>query len=453
MSSILENLLYISEFESKEVEGIFSETNRLQRWMDVESALAKVQGELGLIPSSASKAIQDTAKISLIDIALLKDEIIKTGHSLVPLLTAWKSICDSDTSQYLHYGATTQDIQDTALALECRDACNIIDSKLYDLCLLLKELAHQHRRTDMVGRTHGKAALPTTLGLQFAIRLDQCCRVLSDLRQSREEVGTSQLFGGVGTMASFHKNGGELLNRFSQELALKEPNIVWHTARDRFVRFMTSLGLTAGALASIAAEVVQLSKSEINELQERRLETTIGSSTMPHKNNPECSERIVTLFHLIKSNVQLAYETLIVEHQRDYRTLRIEWAIIPKTIDYVIVALDLTNYLLSGLSINEKQLKKNLEAAELEICSEALMFCLAEKIGKERAYAVVRQAYGSDIRSKESIINFINNTVGNLSDEYNEKLLLSLDYRNSIGEAERLVDAAIESNNKILIPQ
>jgi adenylosuccinate lyase len=418
--------------------------------MEIEAVLAEVQADLGLIPAEAARDIRHTARIKLLDTDRIQQEASRTGHSLIPLLRAWEAVCPESSAQYLHFGATTQDIQDTALALECREACQLVESRLTETCKHLQKLASDYRLTLIVGRTHLQAAIPTTLGVIFSTWLDECCRNLERLRSVRVTVSAAQLFSGVGTMSAFKGKGEELLKAFSERQGLQAPLSSWHTSRDRTVEFIATMGLVSGALANIANEIYQLSRTGIGELREPFGEHALGSSTMPHKLNPERSEQVVTLFHQVKGNISTAYETLINEHQRDYRTLRLEWSILPQTLHCTVKALDLMNTLLSGLQVEHGNIKKNLEAVSLPLCSEALMFALAESIGKTKAFEVIRQAYADNPQNENELLAAIELHCPDISPEMKTQLSAALDLNKGVGEAGRIVDAVLEQSGKVL---
>jgi adenylosuccinate lyase len=202
-------------------------------------------------------------------------------------------------------------------------------------------------------------------------------------------VPVSQLFGGVGTMAAFGGQGSELLNRFSARLDLAAPLCAWHTARDRLAELLSTMAIVAGTLGKIANEICQLARDEIGELEEPFHMGKIGSTTMPHKRNPELCEQVVVLARLVRNNAALGFETLINEHERDYRAIRLEWAAFTDASLYVCGALSLMKSILANLIVHEEKIRQNVNQAAGLIATEALMFRLAEKMGKQAAHQLL----------------------------------------------------------------
>jgi adenylosuccinate lyase len=372
----------------------------LQRWLDVETVLATSQASLGIIPLSAAEELIQTADLHQFDLNEISHSIKSTGHSLIPLLSAWQKATSSESAAFIHYGATTQDIQDTAQSLEIKGVLSIVER---DLCLVIKELIGLTRRTRnlvIVGRTHGQHALPTTLGLKIAVWLDEMLRNGERLKECRKRVLVSQLFGGVGTMAAFSGQGMELLTEFSKRLNLSVPRTAWHTSRDRLAELLSFMAILAGGLGKIANEVCQLSRNEIFELEEPFHFGKIGSTTMPHKRNPELCEQVVVLSRLIKNQAMSGFDGLINEHERDYRSVRLEWATIPESSLMLCCALNLVKTILKNLIIHEEHIAANLDKSACHVSTEALMFGLGAKTSKQEAhellYELAMKAYTSN---------------------------------------------------------
>jgi adenylosuccinate lyase len=388
-SHIADSRFYQSGYTTGEARRVFCDLRRLQRWLEVEAALAASQAELGAIPAAAALELGKTARLDLLDLEAIKADMKKTGHSLIPLLNAWQKITSPGAGKYIHFGATTQDIQDTAQSLEIREFLLIIERDTSRIIRLLAGLAHRYRDLVTIARTHGQQALPITLGAKIAVWLDEMIRNAGRLQTCRQSVPASQLFGGVGTMAAFGNQGFELLDRFSAKLGLAVPLCSWHTARDRLAEMLSTLAILAGTLGKIANEICQLSRDEIGELEEPFHMGKIGSTTMPHKRNPELCEQVVVLAKLVKNNTALGFEALINEHERDYRAVRLEWVAITDTALYVCGALSLMNSILEKLIVHEERIRQNVSSAASLIATEALMFRMAEQMGKQPAHQLL----------------------------------------------------------------
>ena len=396
-SQIADSRFYAQNYTTEEARQIFCDVYRYQRWLEIESCLAHSQAELGIIPGWAAEEIGRKAHLKNLDLRSVQEGIRETNHSLVPLLRALEQVCKNGAGEFIHYGATTQDIQDTGQVLEIRDAMEVLERDLRRILLRLVDLAQRYRDTVMVGRTHCQHALPMTLGLKIAVWVDEVYRNLERLQDCKKKVLVAQLFGGVGTMAPWGEKGIDLLSMFSEKLTLKPPLVAWHVSRDRFAEFLSTLAMITGTLGKIADEIRTLAHSEIGEFEEPFHMGKLGSSTMPHKRNPEMCEQVVVLTKLVKAQAMLGFEGLIHEHERDSRVLRLEWVTIVDACLFACGALNLMSAILEGLVIHEDRIAAHVKRSASLICTEALMFVLGKKLGKQTAhrilYEVSQQAY------------------------------------------------------------
>jgi len=388
-SHIVDSRFFHSGYTTGEARQVFCDLRRLQRWLDVEVALAASQAEIGAIPGKAALELGKTARLELLDLEAIKEDIKQTGHSLIPLLNAWQKITPPAAGKYIHFGATTQDIQDTAQSLEVKEVLLIAERDVNLIIRHLAGLATKYRDLVTIARTHGQQALPITLGAKIAVWLDEMIRNAGRVQNCQEKVPVSQLFGGVGTMAAFGNQGFELLDRFSARLGLAAPLCSWHTARDRLAEMLSTLAILAGTLGKIANEICQLARDEIGELEEPFHMGKIGSTTMPHKRNPELCEQIVVLARLVKNNTAMGFEALLNEHERDYRAVRLEWVAVTDASLYVCGALSLMKAILENLIVHEERIRQNVANAAGLIATEALMFRMAEKMGKQPAHQLL----------------------------------------------------------------
>jgi adenylosuccinate lyase len=388
-SHITDSHYYSRGYTTAEARAVFCDQHRLQRWLDVETALALSQASVGMIPSEVAERLQETARLEFLDCEAIKSGITETGHSLIPLLDQWQQAAGPEAARFIHFGATTQDIQDTAQSLEIRDVITIVERDLALIISELSQLTNKYRRQVIIGRTHGQHALPTTLGLKMAIWLDEMLRHAQRLQECRQRILVSQLFGGVGTMAALGDHPQALLENFSSRLGLSVPNTAWHTARDRVAEFISCLALITGTMAKIANEICQLAKNETGELEEPFHMGKIGSTTMPHKRNPELCEQVVVLARLVKSAAGLGLDGLINEHERDYRAVRLEWASLVDASLYSCGALNLLKGILKGLIVHPDRINHNLTTSACLISTEALMFLIGDKIGKQAAHQLL----------------------------------------------------------------
>jgi adenylosuccinate lyase len=406
-SHIVDSRFYSGGYTTVEARRIFCDLRRYQHWLDVEAALAQAQAELDIIPASAAENIRQNARICLLDLEGISKGLQLTNHSLMPLLEALCKVCDEEAGQFIHFGATTQDIQDTAQVLELRNVFSVVERDLHKIISLLIQRAKQYRDLVTIGRTHCQHALPMTMGLKMAGWLDEVWRNLERLEQVKERVLVSQLFGGVGTMDAFGEKALPLLELFSAKLGLAVPNVAWHASRDRFAEFLSLLAMISGSLARIADEIRCLARNEIHEMEEPFHMGKIGSSTMPHKRNPELCEQVVVLSKLVTSNVSLGYDGLICEHERDYRSVRLEWAALTDSSLYTCGLLALMKDILADMTVHEQRVRSNVLQAAPLISTEALMFFLGEAIGKQNAHTLVYEASMQTVETGKPVLDIL----------------------------------------------
>jgi adenylosuccinate lyase len=386
---IVDSRFYGHVYATEKSRAIFCDVCRFQRWLDVEAALALSQAELDLVPQAQADRIAEAARVERLDLDRVRYEIRRTRHSLVGLLSAVQEACPGDAGQFIHYGATTQDIQDTGQVLEMRDVLCQAERDLSEIVGTLVDIARQHAETLMVGRTHAQPALPMTFGLKVAGWLDELLREVRRLEEMRPRVLVAQLFGGVGTMAGFGDEGPALLESFARRLGLGVPEIGWHVSRDRVVEYVTTLAMVSATLARIANELRTLSRPELGELELAWHPGKVGSSTMPHKRNPEECEQVMVLARLAATQVEAALSGMLMEHERDSRGLRLEWVTVADVSHYTLAALAIAKGLLAGFGVDPERMATNAGAAADAVCTEALMLALARGVGKQSAHALV----------------------------------------------------------------
>lgn len=383
---IVDSRFFGDRYSAAASRRIFCDVCRVQRWLTIEAQLALAEAELAIIPADAAEQIAAAAVLDRIDLAAVKAETDRSGHSLVGLLRVFQQACAGDAGQYVHYGATTQDIQDTAQSLEMRDVLDALDTTLREICAHLLRLAERHAATVALGRTHAQPALPMTFGLKVAGWLDEMLRHFDRLAAARHRVVTAQLFGGAGTMAAFGPQAVRLLELFAGRLGLAAPTIGWHVARDRVAEYVGAVAMVAGTLGRAADEIRTLSRPEFAEVSEAWAFGKVGSSTMPHKRNPERCEQVVVLARLAAAQVPLAMAAMVGDHERDSRSLRLEWACVPDVAHYTLGAAEIFSQIIGGLRVHPERLRANADAVAEQIGSEPLMLALAARLGKQAAH-------------------------------------------------------------------
>lgn len=400
-SHVIDFQLFGDQFSTPEIRAVFEERAMLQRWLDVEAALARAQAELYLIPSEAAEAIARAARVEKLDLAAVKRDLGITAHPIVPLVRELARAA-GEAGRWVHWGATTQDVIDTGMALQIRAAHEILRRDLVALTLGLSDLAARHRDTVMAGRTHAQQALPITFGFKVATWVAECLRQVERLDEAAPRLFVGELAGGVGTLAGFGPQGEAVQRRALERLGLGVPPIAWHASRDTITEFVALLALIGGTLARIANEVLQLQRSEIMELEEPFPHGKVGSSTMPHKRNPAHAERIVAMGRLLRGLAATALETMVAAHERDMSVGRAEWVLVPEAACLAAAAEHWTLVLIRGLRVNAERMKENLHRAGGLVLSEAVMLRLGESLGRNAAHDLVYDAAMAAFEGKGS---------------------------------------------------
>jgi adenylosuccinate lyase len=391
-TSVFDATLLKHLWGTEELRSIFSDENRVQKWYDYEAALARAQAELGIIPKAAAAEITAKAKVANVDLEAIAADIRRIKHPLVPAVRALQAICAGDHGEYLHFGPTTQDVLDSGMMLQVREAHAIFLRDLRAVGRELYRLAETHKTTPMAGRTHAVQALPITFGHKCAVWLAETGRNLERLTQLEARVFVGSLVGAVGTKASFGEQAFEVEQKVMRDLGLGVAEVSWQPSRDRFVEYVGVLGLIGGSLANIANEIITLAHTEIDELAEPFSEGKVGSSTMPHKRNPSSCESVATVGRVLRYTVALMHDALLHEHERDASAWRIEWKAVPEACLMTAMMLAQMKYILAGLEVHVDKMRRNLDALGGFLMSERVMFALADKIGKQTAHEVVYHA-------------------------------------------------------------
>ncbi|MES2184098.1 MAG: adenylosuccinate lyase [Pseudomonadota bacterium] len=379
-------------WSTDELRAIFSEENRIQKWLDFEAALACAQAELGIIPEAAAKEIAAKAKIENIDIAKMSAEIRRIKHSLVPALKQLQGHCSKENGEWLHYGATTQDVVDTGVALQLKEAHAVILRDLKAVGRELMRLATTHRDVPMAGRTHGVQALPITFGHKCAIWLDELSRHQQRLVECEPRVLVGMVVGAVGSQASLGPQAAEVEARTLARLGLGTPLISWGPARDRFTEYALLLAMVGATLSKIGNELFNMQRNEFGEVEEAFSEGKLGSSTMPHKRNPTSAENLAGLSRPLRYNAALMLEGMVQEGERDGIAWKMEWKALPECCLIAGAMLFQAKNLLAGLRVDAAAMATNLDRMRGYLLSERVMLELSERVGKQTAHEWIYEA-------------------------------------------------------------
>jgi adenylosuccinate lyase len=371
---------------------IFDEENRLQRMLDVEAALARAQARVGDIPQKDAAIITKKASIRNVKLERVKQIEERTKHETAAVVEALSGACGK-SGQYVHIGATSSDILDTATALQIRDALQLVLKRLDQLEHTLLRLVEKHSGTVCVGRTHGQHALPITLGLKFAVWLREISRHIARLRECTPRVVVGKLTGAVGTMAGLGDHALEVQRLVMENLKLGTAEVTSQIIqRDRHAELVCTLANLTSSIDKFSTEIRNLQRTEIDEAREPfDLKSQIGSSAMPHKMNPRISENISSVAKVVRSLVQPSLESVVTWHERDLTQSAAERFTIPEAFILTEHVLTSINRVLSDLWVSPDRMARNLNLTGGMELSEALVSALMRKgMPKPRAFKLVR---------------------------------------------------------------
>jgi len=366
--------------------AIWSEEAKYAAWLEVELAVCEAFARRGRIPTDAMARIRANARFELPRIQAI---LATVKHEMIALLTNLEEHLGED-SRFVHIGLTSSDVWDTAVALQLRDATALLIAGQERLRAALRELALRHKDTLTVGRTHGVHAEPTTFGLKVAVWYAEAERNLERLRRAGTTIAVGQISGAVGTFAHVDPDVEEEVCR---ELGLGvEPASTQVIQRDRHADYVTTLAVVAASLEKIAVEIRGLQRTEILEVEEPFAEGQKGSSAMPHKRNPELSERICGLARLLRGNAQAALENVALWHERDISHSSVERVILPDSTIVLDYLLDLTAFVIEGLQIYPDRMAENLERSHGLVYSQRVLLALTDSgLARQVAYELVQR--------------------------------------------------------------
>ena len=379
-------------YGSDAMRAIWDERAFFQRMLDVEAALARVQAGLGIIPAEAASAITKAARVENLDAAELAASVRTVGYPVVGVVEGLSRAAGSEAGRWTHWGATTQDIMDTAIVLQVRDGLDLVQAELTAIAAALASQAERHRHTVMAGRTHLQHALPTTFGLKVATWLMPIQDHLERLEQLRPRALRVEFGGAAGTLASLGDQGLSVMAGLAAELGLHEPPAPWHVARDGLAEVVSVLGLICGSLAKMATDVILLAQTEIGEVSEPYVAGRGASSTMPQKRNPIASEYVLAAQRGVQAMVPLMQNAMIDDHERGTGPWQAELLALPQAFVLTGGALLHARAIAEGMVVDPARMTQNLGVTRGGIMAEAIMMGLAPTIGRDPAHHAVKHA-------------------------------------------------------------
>ena len=437
-------------YGTREMRRIFDEENRLQRMLDVEAALAWAHSEVGNIPRKDAEKIMKMASVKHVRLTRVKEIESEIRHDVMAMVRALAEVC-GPSGAHVHLGATSSDILDTATAIQLKEALELIEKKLNDFETILMKGADRYKKTIMMGRTHGQHALPITLGLKFAVWMRENARHIQRVHECSKRVLVGKMSGAVGTHAGLGPHAMEIQKLVMKRLGVKPVEVSTQIVqRDRFAELICLLAVIASTLDKIATEIRQLQRTEIGEVFEFfERKRQVGSSTMPHKHDPQTCETICGLAKIMRSLAVPALENVSTWHERDMTQSSAERFLIPEACilaDYMLVLM--TN-VLKNLEIDEERMLGNMELTQGRMMSEAVMLALTRKgMGRQKAHELVRKlAMKSDVEKRLFKTVLLEDNA--VRDMFGEKEIAKvLDPRNYLGTTVKQVELTVEKTKQ-----
>ena len=379
----------LESMSPRSIAFLFSHENTVGAQLAVEAALARAQERGGVIPPGIAVRIGLAANVDAINLERLERETELVGFPIAPLVKQLVENCDDEAARWVHWGSTTQDIVDTGLMLQARDAVGFIEREVIRLIDALRHLTTVHRDTVMAGRTFQQHAAPITFGFKTAVWLDELLRHSERLMELRSRVLVGQCGGAVGTLASLGSDGMEVRRQMMADLGLGASDMTWHTARDRWAELINWLAMLGATLGKMSTEVVLLMRTEVNEIREPSVPGRGVSSAMPQKRNPTVAPRVIAIAHRLREAASSQLTAMIQDHERGVGPMPLEWMVIPEALVLTHEAVSRTADVMEGLEVDVGRMRKNLIADGGLLMAEAAMMGIAEKIGRKPAMEIV----------------------------------------------------------------
>lgn len=443
-ATALDSAVFRHIFTTEAMRRVWSDESRVQYYLDIESALAKVQGRLGIIPAEATEEIVKHCKGELFDMAKLKAQTERIGYPVLPVVQQLVALCKSGLGEWCHWGATTQDITDTATIMGIRDGLDLVEKDLDAIAVALEGLARKYRDTPMAGRSNLQQAVPLTFGFKAAVLLAGIDRHRQRLKELRPRVLVGEFGGAVGTLASLGDRGLEVQEGLFKELKLGQPEIAWHTMHDRIAEVGCFLGLVTGTLTKIATDIKLMMQTEVEEVFEPFHEGRGSSSTMPQKRNPIGTLYITATSALVRQHVAALLNAMDQDHERSTGNWEIEWIAVPEIFLLAAGALNQAKIILQGLQVNPERMRANLDATKGLIVSEAVMMGLGPYLGRQRAHDLVYDICRQVIATGRPFLDLLCEDK-EISKHLDRTALAKLvDPANYLGQSQEMVDRVLK---------
>jgi 3-carboxy-cis,cis-muconate cycloisomerase len=442
-TSVIDSAVYRDIFGTEAMRRVWSDENRIQKYLDFEAALARAQARLKIIPQEACDEIVKHCQVARIDFAKLKTQTERIGYPVLPVVQQLVALCRDGLGEWCHWGATTQDITDTATVLQIRESLDLIAQDLNAISDSLAALARKYRDTPMAGRSNLQQAVPITFGYKAATYLAAFERHKQRLRQLRERVLVVEFGGAAGTLSSLGKQGLAVQAELAKELGLAQPEIAWHTVHDRFAEAGCFLGLVTGICNKIAYDVKLLMQTEVEEVYEPFHEGRGSSSTMPQKRNPISCVYITALTGVVRSQVTALLNAMEQDHERATGQWEIEWIVLPEIFVLSAACLAQTRFLVGGLVVDEQKMRANLDITKGLIVSEAVMMALGPHLGRQYAHDLVYDICRQVVATGRPLVDLLAENAEISKHMSRAELAKLCDPANYLGQAGEMVDRVL----------
>jgi len=406
MATPLDSVIFKPLFSDDEIAKLLSDHAFVRALVEVEIALARAEARVGVIPTNAAEQIGHV-RAEKIDVAALATGTVRSGFPIIALVQELRKQVSVEAAPYIHWGATTQDIIDSACVLQLRAAADLFKARLGEIARHLSTLTDSHRNTILPGRTHGQQALPVTFGLKVAAWLAPLLRHLQRLEEILPRLLVVQFGGAAGTLAALGDRGLAVAEELAKELKLGVPVMPWHAQRDSFVEFASWLSLVTGSLGKMAQDIILMAQTEVGEIGESAEKGRGGSSTMPQKSNPITSELIVAAARTNAALLSAMHQAQIQEHERATHGWQVEWLTLPQMITLAGAALKHALYLAENLQADINVMRANISRANDVILAEAAVFALATVMPRLQAEELVKKACAAAVAENTPLIGVV----------------------------------------------
>ena len=406
-ATIIDSRIFGNIFSTEAMRRVWSDENRTAKYLEFERALAVAQGRLGIIPQEAADEIARNCDVRKIDMDKLRQRTEQIGYPVLGVVSQLNALCRDRLGEYCHWGATTQDITDTATVLQIREGLELVEADLAAISAALARLARTYRDTPVAGRSNLQQAIPVTFGYKMATILAAVERHRERLAELRPRVLVGEFGGACGTLASIASRALDNQAELMRELGLGQPLIAWHTVRDTIAEVGCFLGLVGGTLGKVAMDVKLMMQTEVEEVFEPYAHGRGSSSTMPQKRNPISSCYIHASISVVRQHTAALLDAMVADHERSTGPWEIEWIVLPEIFCLMAGALKQTRSVLEGLEVSPENMRRNLDLTHGLVMSEAVMMGLGRHIGREYAHDLVYDLCRQAIAERRPLIDLL----------------------------------------------